>query len=164
VFQDANLLISKCSTKALLYVEIQNWLKMLVLPVWHQSNYIKLKVSKHTVTVQHITLVPASYLTFSTHPLNFSQPRAQPGFIFLKRRKNVENLKTNNFIAFFKLKLQIKIRLFRWIHLCVYKVTQLSLHSLTVLLIFTIFSCFYITKLKQECARIVWRLLYNAQL
>jgi len=41
--------------------------------------------------------------------------------------------------------------------------TQLSLHSFTVILIFTIFNFFkYITEPKLYCARIFWRLLYNA--
>jgi len=45
--------------------------------------------------------------------------------------------------------------------------TQLSLYSIIVILIFTTFSCFsskYITEWKQYCARLFWRLLYNAQL
>jgi len=45
--------------------------------------------------------------------------------------------------------------------------TCLSLHSLTVILFCTIFISFsfkYITEPKLQCARILWRLLYNVQL
>jgi hypothetical protein len=95
-------------------------------------------------------------LTVSDCPLNFMQPSSQPGFKFLKWDKNAEMHKTNDFNAFFKLETSNKnyiqndsIYVYMKYHSNQSLFTQLSVHSLTVILIFTNFCLKYITELKK---------------